>query len=106
MCVLQSYGKDFVGIDCTRSKAGEGHHLFSLVVRDAHDCGVVVGHCITNKGNGDEISYFLRVTAVAHGVTPRVIVTDDDAAVIAAVVNVFNDGTRHLLCTFHTKKAL
>lgn len=105
-CVLQRYGENYLGLDSTHNTNKYGYHLVSIVVRDANDRGVVVGHCVTNKGTTDVIAHFLRETVAIHGVTPRIVVTDDDPAEAAAIKEVFGDRPRHLLCIFHTKKAL
>ena len=93
-------------IDATHGTNQYGFQLLNLVVPDEFGKGYPVGHFLCNSMDEKVQHFFFKALKQrCHGLVLHCVMTDDDLSTWNALVSVFGNTAKHLLCHWHVLRA-
>jgi hypothetical protein len=103
---LQKFANKILCIDATHCTNQYGFQLLNLVVPDECGKGYPVAHFISNRMDEQVLHFFFQALKLKlPDLVINAVMTDDDYAPWNALVSVFGDTPKHLLCTWHILRA-
>ena len=103
---LKAFATKIVCVDCTHCTNQYGYQLMNLVVQDEFGKGYPVAHFISSRMDEKVLHYFFAaLKEKCPELVINAVMTDDDYAPWNAIVSVFGESPRHLLCTWHILRA-